>query len=479
MTATGGKIGGFTLDSYTLKGANVGMCSGNNAEWAFWAGASAGANAPFHVGHNGELYASKAYITGAIKSGSSINIGTSPDGNYSAFEVDKDGVIRIGNMKTNSFNGKQLRALRITQDGNMKIGGYSAYTHSDGYTKGIAEITSLGTVWSCSATDPYTYARLTEGKLEIGNTGVDPEYNGTYGNNVLDSKIVIQNGQIAIYNPTDTKYTNYSRALYLTNNTIGSAMGNVCFNNRIEVSGNIHSTKAIIISENAQAYRGVDTDGEQVSLAHVGADNVSRYGYGGWNSDSSLCYNAGSEFMGGNKATLKAKGSVYLGCNSSKYIRWLLNSDNNYVMRPNDTNKDIMLGTSSYAWKSVTAVSVNQTSDRTLKENINYISNANTIKVDSITLSDCYNFIKNDLPIATYNYIGDKSDKIGFIAQDLLYNADQTDNKVGQLIIDNLKYSEEDGKLTYNTNNLFGVMLGAMQVMADKIEELEGKLQEN
>ena len=83
------------------------------------------------------------------------------------------------------------------------------------------------------------------------------------------------------------------------------------------------------------------------------------------------------------------------------------------------------------------------------------------------------------MPIATYNYIGDKSDKIGFIAQDLLYNADQTDNKVGQLIIDNLKYSEEDGKLTYNTNNLFGVMLGAMQVMADKIEELEGKLQEN
>ena len=129
-----------------------------------------------------------------------------------------------------------------------------------------------------------------------------------------------------------------------------------------------------------------------------------------------------------------------------------------------------------------TAKSHANSSDRTLKENINYISNASTINDESMTLAECYDFIKNDLAIATYNYIEDEDDrqKIGFIAQDLLYNADQTDNKVGQLIIDNFQGTDMgkgENKLTYDSNNLFGVMLAAMQVMANKIEYLEQKLE--
>ena len=131
---------------------------------------------------------------------------------------------------------------------------------------------------------------------------------------------------------------------------------------------------------------------------------------------------------------------------------------------------------------TVTATSHPTTSDRTLKENINYISNAATINDETITLAECYNFIKDDLAIATYNYIADEDDrqKIGFIAQDLLYNEDQTDNKVGQLIIDNFQGTDMgkgESKLTYDSNNLFGVMLAAMQVMANKIEYLEQKLE--
>lgn len=130
-----------------------------------------------------------------------------------------------------------------------------------------------------------------------------------------------------------------------------------------------------------------------------------------------------------------------------------------------------------------TAKSHANSSDRTLKENINYISNALTINDEAVTLAECYNFIKDDLAIATYNYIADedKAPKIGFIAQDLLYNVDQSDNKVGQLIIDNLQGADMgkgENKLTYDSNNLFGVMLAAMQVMANKIEYLEQKLAE-
>ena len=113
------------------------------------------------------------------------------------------------------------------------------------------------------------------------------------------------------------------------------------------------------------------------------------------------------------------------------------------------------------------------TSDRTLKENINYISNANTINDEQINLIECYDFVKN-LALATYNYIEDKDNnlKLGFIAQDLLCNEDQTDNKVGQMVIEELKGMNfnEGKKLTYDVNNVLGVILATLQVIINKIE---------
>ena len=129
---------------------------------------------------------------------------------------------------------------------------------------------------------------------------------------------------------------------------------------------------------------------------------------------------------------------------------------------------------------AVYAQGTNISSDRTLKENIKYISNANTINDEEITIMDCYNFIKDDLGLATYNYINDpeKQQKIGFIAQDVLYDPiKQTDNKIGQLVITKLLGSEqldpENPKLTYDVNNVLGVMLGAIQVTANKTAALE------
>ena len=388
--------------------------------------------------------------------------------------------LKIGEQITNEFSGRQGYAFRITSEGDVRIGGYSAYVDKNGYTKGVAEITQNGTIWSCSAIDEWTYTKISEGKIEVANTAYDPEYNG--GSNVLNSYIRLQNGQISIYSATDDKYSSYSRALYIGCEGIGSALGHVKFLNRIEVTGNIYSTKAIVITKNANGYSGVETSGEEVSLAYINSDNVSTYGYGSYANQGSYAYQAGTQLLGGDKVTIKSKNIIFLGCNDGgRFIRFYMSDEGAYGFRPNSNQKDIACGSATYPWKSVTAVTVNQTSDRTLKENIKYISNANTINDDTVTLQDCYNFIKNDLPIATYNYIHEteKSNKIGFIAQDLLCNADGTDNKVGQLIIDRLKYTEEDGKLTYDTNNLFGVMLSAMQVMANEIETLKAQLNKN
>ena len=69
VTANDGSIGGFTISNGKLVGTAssgyVGL-SGNGNDWAFWAGASSGGSAPFHVGHDGSLTATKATITGNV-----------------------------------------------------------------------------------------------------------------------------------------------------------------------------------------------------------------------------------------------------------------------------------------------------------------------------------------------------------------------------------------------------------------------------
>lgn len=67
-------IGGFKISKYKIINDAIGICSTAGQEWAFWAGASSGANAPFHVGHNGELYASNATIGGIIRAKQSISV---------------------------------------------------------------------------------------------------------------------------------------------------------------------------------------------------------------------------------------------------------------------------------------------------------------------------------------------------------------------------------------------------------------------
>ena len=91
ITSTNGKIGGYTIGEHKLTATNVGMCSNSNVEWAFWAGANAGADAPFHVGHNGYLYASNATITGNITatSGSFTGKITAESGKIGGFTINK------------------------------------------------------------------------------------------------------------------------------------------------------------------------------------------------------------------------------------------------------------------------------------------------------------------------------------------------------------------------------------------------------
>ena len=68
LFSNSGSIGGYTISDNTLIGGSgsncVGMSSKSGVQWAFWAGDETASNAPFHVGHNGALYATKGQIGG-------------------------------------------------------------------------------------------------------------------------------------------------------------------------------------------------------------------------------------------------------------------------------------------------------------------------------------------------------------------------------------------------------------------------------
>lgn len=141
-------------------------------------------------------------------------------------------------------------------------------------------------------------------------------------------------------------------------------------------------------------------------------------------------------------------------------------------------NGSIDLGASEFRWRTVySANGVSTTSDRTLKENIKYVRTGDT----EINYDDMYNFVKNDLELATYNYTNSGEKHINFIAQDLLANEDGTDNKVGQFIINPVpvppKEDIESGKpyplLSYNTNIYTSVLAGALKQAIQEVEDLK------
>lgn len=256
-------------------------------------------------------------------------------------------------------------------------------------------------------------------------------------------------------------------------------------------NGFIYTTHHIVMSCNSPGLRGEYSNGSIATICHVSRNDEMIFGYGSYASQSSTAYTNGVELRGGRTAIVKSKGNVWICCNDGienstggQSIIYVLNSASRYTFRSNG-NGNTDLGYSNTPWRTCYANTHSNTSDRTLKENIHYLSNSNISnkkasvlsKNNIISLDECYDFITNRLSLATYNYITDdeKLPKIGFIAQDILCDEYGNDDEIGQMILGRLSNSEEGEKLCYDMNNVIGVMMGAMQVMASKIEELESK----
>ena len=125
LTATTGKIGGYTIEGDTLYGPQVGMDAVSGGHWAFWAGADINntENAPFRVGHDGSVRCGNLTMTGGSLSFGNFNVDNG--GNLIASNVDIKGKITA---TSGTFRGT------IHASGGTFTGSISAASISGGST---------------------------------------------------------------------------------------------------------------------------------------------------------------------------------------------------------------------------------------------------------------------------------------------------------------------------------------------------------
>lgn len=129
------------------------------------------------------------------------------------------------------------------------------------------------------------------------------------------------------------------------------------------------------------------------------------------------------------------------------------------------------LGTANDRWNRAYKKQADDiSSDERLKENIEYIQDNDNVRPinNNITISDMYNFVKDELNLAKYNYINENDTTVGFIAQDI------EKTKVGSEFI----HSNDEGYLSYDSGAYINILAGALKKAIEKIEVLENRLNE-
>ena len=166
-----------------------------------------------------------------------------------------------------------------------------------------------------------------------------------------------------------------------------------------------------------------------------------------------------------------------------------INSSTGYVF-PHKGNGQLSLGTNGSRFHGIYLVnSPSVSSDERVKTDIHYlgeqeksqiINGRSTINMN-ITTEDMYDFIKDDLKLASYRYNLNLDRNItsvdyGFIAQDILYT------KVGSEIVQLTDKEDLDSELAYNQSNYISTIAGALQeeikIRDKQIDDLQNQINE-
>ena len=265
VTANDGSIGGFTISSGKLVGTAgtgyVGL-SGNGDDWAFWAGASSGGNAPFHVGHEGNLFATQANISGTITgstiSGSIFKSGTEYNPhkqNITGLQIQDDMIYSYGTKNNGMYAVTKISGGTIDIGNGADGAGLNWSTHispsdislfkqgSSGYFYvGITEAPGSGYSTTTTTIDTTT--------VNIGSkdetTAFKVDYNGNceFGNNYFTrGSLTINQLSQGAAKGTQT---------YLSGTTISAT--------NIYQNGSSVSGSDIILKDNIKEYEGSALD---------------------------------------------------------------------------------------------------------------------------------------------------------------------------------------------------------------------------
>lgn len=194
VTSENGKIGGFTISQYNIKGTNVGLGCASGHDYAFWAGNSTGSSAPFRVDHDGTLTATNASITGTI---TSDNI-TATGGNIGGWVITSDDI-----QGSNTYDGT-LYTIGLK---NVTTGGSSSFTISD-QDFIYSDLTSNSETVRTIAIKPVGQIHL-QGISTSGMPGYTILDNNGIQVSSLDQKLILFKSHLISNNPTSSTNSFY------------------------------------------------------------------------------------------------------------------------------------------------------------------------------------------------------------------------------------------------------------------------------
>lgn len=194
VTSENGKIGGFTISQYNIKGTNVGLGCASGHDCAFWAGNSTGSSAPFRVDHDGTLTATNASITGTI---TSDNI-TATGGTIGGWVITSDDI-----QGSNTYDGT-LYTIGLK---NVTTGGSSSFTISD-QDFIYSDLTSNSETVRTIAIKPVGQIHL-QGISTSGMPGYTILDNNGIQVSSLDQKLILFKSHLISNNPTSSTNSFY------------------------------------------------------------------------------------------------------------------------------------------------------------------------------------------------------------------------------------------------------------------------------
>ena len=483
ITADDGSIGGWEITEDSIYTTKSGLSS-NDAKYAFWAGEtndnnglSGNSNAQCYVTHDGYLYAKDAYIEGHIKA-------TSLDLSGGSFSVDASNVSGLSNVATsgsyNDLENKPYIPPSIDTTNFIKVGNKIELgsTPAEGQTgfsvssKGLLTASNAviygdlyaGTINGCTLNGSKLY--LDDGISYFQSTGTTSEWKADgFGITINTSRYLNLYGGYGI---------NINDEIVST-----VTVSNTLTADRVLTTTSFGST-ASTSTETSFYCKWADGANHNVCFRHT--DGLSSYF--GWNGSSSY------------KTTSCLRGfTVSLACNSNggtsaNAARIDFKDVNGNLCFYPSANDATYLGHNNYRWKgifgttitvatakvetSMTVKGANVTSDRRMKNTINY-------NIDDEFEELIYNGLK---PTSYYLNSDNNTKRYGIIAQDFrdwliennkgfLGGLCVTKEIDGDIEFVDLNEKEEDVNYYINYTEFIAPLIKVVQNQKKEIDELK------